>query len=322
MSAKHGDDDEDRELEGHEVGMDVPWIVLPDGIWTGSGYGDVVVAPSTLTPNVTGSFDFFEETHISCVLLEQGLSMELLYQCCDIPSSLSEDGKAVRWSEGLTDLTLYLSEDGFDGGCANGVTPVFEQSDDYVRDPAFAFAVFRQWFYEQYAFFDLRYPGGYDAWAALADTFTVNDATTDEELFDYMLQLIVPLDDGQAGLWSNFSEYDGKIQEFAQELNDEYDAIIESNVTSRRRRLEDEEEYYDDYYEEEPPGPYDLYYMSQVELMVDNIEANYLDYVNGTVEGKLVYGKKLGQDGVSCQVGYILYVDFYNEDCWMILPWP
>ena len=314
-----------RKLNGTEDDEEenLPYIVIPDGVWTNRFNGEALVAPSRATPNVTGSFDYFSETEISCVMEWENGTMEVLYLEDGWLSELSEDGTQILVTEWLTEILWHFSPNGFEAGCRAGVSPSVED-EDYFRDPVFAYAVFRQWFLEQYPFFLLRFPGGYDAWFNFSDSLAgmVDANTTDEELFDIMVQAIRPLNDGFANLHSDFATFENPLQPFSQELNDECDEILAAAADgngSLRRRLDEEGEEevdteQDDYFEDTEPDAYTLYRISQLELWYDVIQSKYLDTINGTVMDALFYGTVLDEDGSSCIMGYIQYMTFYPDD--------
>lgn len=183
----------DPQEETRKLQEDVPSVILPEGIWTETGYGRVFAKPGIA--NVSGTFSWFEETQVSCILLEPVLTLEIVAAEIGLASALSGNDTVLILTDVLTGYQ-YLADksDSYSAACVAGITPV-PDDEDYVRDPAFTLTAMKQWFYEHYAFFDLRYEGGYDAWAQKADSYTLDADTTDEELLNAMAELVTPLDD-------------------------------------------------------------------------------------------------------------------------------
>ena len=166
------------------------YVVLPEGIWTDRIYGDVFLADEN------GTFTWLQETTISCIVEEEGLDMETLYfeEYIPVSSELQANGTILYREQGLNKYVASKTN-GFVSGCAQGNTP-FVSDEDYERDPAFAWDVFVETLAAHYAFFDSSYPGGYDAWVALANNVTLDENTTDQELFDTIVELVEPLGRG------------------------------------------------------------------------------------------------------------------------------
>lgn len=283
-----------KQEENRKLQEALPYAILPDGIWTSRGYGTVFAKPG-VTNVSDGTFSWIEETQVSCIVLEPVLTLEYLAVEEGMASALSENGTVLKV---MTDPTDYLADrtDTHTGACAAGITPV-PDDEGYVRDPAFTLAAMQQWFYEHYAFFDLRYAGGYDAWAQLAESFSLDADTTDEELLNVMEELVSPLDDA----WVETDEAVVGVTKIP--WFDQVSMEFKDSQASNSSSWADESEYLE----------------AQVKVwLIDTLNAVYLDRLKGGLGATPLYGKVLNDDGVSCAAGYISFTDFApnDQDLW------
>jgi carboxyl-terminal processing protease len=265
---------------------------LPEGIWTMRGYGNVLGPDGFDTDS--GNFSLYEETQISCILLLEDINLELLAMEMGMSFALSKDGTVLTTTQGINQYLMDKSKT-FTGACADGVTP--QPGDEgYVHDPAFTLAAMKQWFYEHYAFFDLYYPGGYEAWAKVADSFTssLDSNTTDEELLSVMEELTAPFDD--VVIITNASSDDCECYApWIEEMFMEYQDLQDANSSYT----------WDDKYE---------YLEAQYQIWLNHtLDSVYLDSLKGEL-GYPLYGKIMDEDGVSCAAGWLGFTDFFNND--------
>jgi hypothetical protein len=167
------------------------------GVWSSEGYGQILEIRGA-PPN---RFDRYEVTGISCLRVASGLLED--YQ--GAVSRVLRNAEGTRFTHSYPGvLTTYgyrrlgaLPENCRDGGTA--ASP----------DPLFNFDVLWATFNEQYAFFAERHAD----WNALRSTVRsrLSDASSEEELFDALTELVTPLCDAHVELVSDFAQFNGLI---------------------------------------------------------------------------------------------------------------
>jgi hypothetical protein len=155
-----------------------------EGVWLTHGYGMLI----EINGDQTNVYDL---TPVSCVLLFDNAAL----QAYGLQFTLENGELIIR-----DDLTLYFAAarlDALPDRCANGGT----QSDD----PELNFEAFWNDFNEQYAFFDLH---GVD-WQAQYDHYRplVTAATTPNELFAILSDMVRPLDDDHLTLSNGVDDF-------------------------------------------------------------------------------------------------------------------
>eukprot|EP00977_Amphora_coffeiformis_P030354 scaffold46464_cov199-Amphora_coffeaeformis.AAC.4 len=291
-----------------------PYVVLPEGIWTDSIYGDVFLSDEN------GTFAWIQETSISCIVEEEGLDLETLYfeEYLPLTTELQANDTVLYQEQGINKY-VAVKTDGFVSGCAEGITP-FVSDEGYERDPGFALDVLVENLAAHYAFFETSYPGGYDAWVALANNSTLDENTTDEELFDAIIELVEPLGRGifllsdEDGYFTPTPWYASVEEEYsgssffdsayllAQEW---FDIIIDAFYGGEATEEIIEEFLFDS----------DVYWLDQIVIWAGFLNSTYLC---GTMDGlpvfPFIYGMMMEDDGTSCAAGYFGFGDFEPPD--------
>jgi hypothetical protein len=164
------------------------------GVWSSEGYGQVLEFQS-------GQFDRYEITNVSCLLVSSG-SLGA-YQ--NNVARVLRNADNTRFSYILPgNLTTYAFNrlNQLPARCRNGGTGP-------DTDPLANFDLFWATFNEQYAFFAER---GVN-WNALRNQMRprLNGASSDEDLFEVLVELVTPLCDAHVQLTSDFADFNGGI---------------------------------------------------------------------------------------------------------------
>jgi carboxyl-terminal processing protease len=194
-----------------ELDADAVVYELPDGMWASRGYGLGLVVEAGLVILIE-----YSDAHCmsTMALPLSGLS--------EIISDL-ELGEETLTLYALGAVAPYV----FDAisappeACLDEFTSQVGD-DDYQRNPLFDLEVLLQTFEEQYAFFALREID----WTALGDAARamVTEDSTDEELFDAMVTVLAPLNDGHVSLQSDDDEFESKPLRFFADIFQEFAA--------------------------------------------------------------------------------------------------
>lgn len=167
------------------------------GVWSSEGYGQILEIRGG-SPN---RFDRYEVTEISCLKAASGLLDD--YQ--DAVTRVLRNAESTRFTHsypGVLSTYGYRRMDTLPANCRNGGTSA-------SPDPLFNFDVFWATFNEQYAFFAERHAD----WNALRSAVRsrLSGASSEQELFDALTELVTPLCDAHVELVSDFAQFNGLI---------------------------------------------------------------------------------------------------------------
>jgi len=167
------------------------------GVWSSEGYGQIL----EIRGGSQNRFDRYELTEVSCLKVASGP----LDQYQDAVSRVLRDAEGNRFTHsypGVLSTYGYRRLDTLPENCRDGGTPA-------SPDPLFNFDVFWATFSEQYAFFPERNAD----WNALRSAVRsrLSTASSDEELFEALTELVTPLCDAHVELASDFAEFNGLI---------------------------------------------------------------------------------------------------------------
>jgi len=155
---------------------------FPEGVWTTRGYGYALTTVNDKTV-------LYEETSISCILDDDKL---------ELPGVSFPTPDTAQFSEPLQ-LGQYdlVRANEFQGACTDGTSPILGDA-DYVSNPLVDFDIVAQTFREQYAYFELH---KVDWDALVAETrSTLTSNSTQDDLFQALVSLLTPLQDGHVSL--------------------------------------------------------------------------------------------------------------------------
>lgn len=179
-----------------------------EGVWASRGYGYVLQVAD-------GRATLFESTDVSCIELEDRPVFEVDRVATDTLEV--DDGDA---------FSPYVFDrlDALPDTCANGGTPVVGDA-TYERDAALIFDIVQRTFAEHYAFFELREAD----WEALTEHAGANISsdTSDAALFEALVALTGPLDDGHVTIVTPDDDYESGRVEFLELLRHEFEAQSE-----------------------------------------------------------------------------------------------
>ena len=184
----------DAELSETEIATSLDQLA---GVWSSEGYGQILEIRSG-SPD---RFDRYEVTGISCLKVASGLLDD--YQAA--VSRVLRNAEGTRFTHsypGVLSTYGYRRTGSLPANCRDGGTAA-------STDALVNFDVFWATFNEQYAFFAERHA----AWNALRSAVRsrLSGASSEDELFDALTELVTPLCDAHVELVSDFAQFNGLI---------------------------------------------------------------------------------------------------------------
>ena len=183
------------------------------GVWSSEGYGHIL----EIQAGFPKQFRRYQINDVSCLLVDSG-SLDLFQQNIRQVLRNPESTRFTFQYPGGIESYAYFRLSDLPQHCRSGGTT-------FDTDPLLNFDVFWSTMNEQYAFFEQR---GVD-WNELRDQWRgqLNGASSDEDLFNVLIELITPLCDGHVQLMSDTEEFNGEMNPdcwngLAQHLMDEF----------------------------------------------------------------------------------------------------
>jgi hypothetical protein len=228
------------------------------GVWSSEGYGLIVEIHDDSPP----TFDRYQFSNAACLLTDSG-PLEFFF--ADLARVLrnADSTRFTHMTSGNITTYAYNRLNELPARCRNGGT-------GQSQDPLHNFDVFWATLNEQYAFFEQR---GVN-WSALRKQMRsqLGSESSDEELFDVLVEMATPLCDGHVQLVSEFDDFNGEMNphcwgELAQTVLEEF---------GKQSEFTDLFEFYQQVFQP---------------AVLDNIEGGYLrGNFDSAAGGKILWG--------------------------------